>query len=159
MSASLGENNLNQKGRPKSIRLQAGSSKLHGRLVEYFVVVSSVPQNDPSDTVVILNSKNGNGKDSDGNENNGSEQIEIPIEEEIEKQLNFEASITSRYPIKDHEKNPLLHESVVSFCHSSEEIKLQREFSMPKVCVRVHGACVCTLCVCLVYVYRTTVLS
>eukprot|EP00551_Chaetoceros_affinis_P007768 CAMPEP_0203671310 /NCGR_PEP_ID=MMETSP0090-20130426/7133_1 /ASSEMBLY_ACC=CAM_ASM_001088 /TAXON_ID=426623 /ORGANISM="Chaetoceros affinis, Strain CCMP159" /LENGTH=1131 /DNA_ID=CAMNT_0050536351 /DNA_START=81 /DNA_END=3473 /DNA_ORIENTATION=+ len=122
---------LVEKARPKSTRLQA-DSKVHRRLVEYFVVVSSVPQNpqkDPSDIVVVTSTSTGTGASSQWDLDSHS----ALLEKEIERKLSFEAVITSRYPLKDHDKNPLLHESVVSFCHPSEEIKLKHDFTMPKI--------------------------
>ncbi len=88
------------------------------RLVEYFVVVSSVSQN--LDDIIV---KGENDQSTD-------------VTKLVEKALNFEAVITARYPTNDHEKNPLLHESVVSFCHPSDEIVVKDRFELPKVSLK-----------------------
>jgi hypothetical protein len=44
----------------------------------------------------------------------------------------FKPVITARYPLYDHEDNPL-HENVTFFCHPSGAIQLKKEEHMPKV--------------------------
>jgi hypothetical protein len=125
----------------KSVRLHAGA-KAQRRLVEYFVVVSSIPSN--KSNIVVMDDNNS----SDGHSNSGSSSSSSSrssadassntIEKIAQRELNFEAVITSRYPTKDHEKNPLLHEGVISFCHPSEEIELKNASIMPKVCLSAN---------------------
>jgi len=114
---------LNKNKSQRSMRLQ--SDKSHRRLVEYFVVVSSVPhdQADIDDTPVV----------SLPSLYNINEKHDGEFEKAMEQRLNMEPIITARYPIEDHEKNPLLHDSVISFCHPSDEMKLKSEGIMPKV--------------------------
>lgn len=99
----------------KSMWLGRNNSR---RLVEYFVVVSSVSQN--LDDIIVQ----------------GENDQATDITKLVEKSLNFEAVVTARYPTNDHEKNPLLHESVVSFCHPSDEIVVKDRFELPKVSLK-----------------------
>jgi hypothetical protein len=93
------------------------------RLVEYFVVVSSLPRKESSTPM-------------SPNISFQSEFDEIPhnisIEDDIDDELNFEPIITARYPKTDHPGNPL-HQSVACFCHPAGIIKLKSKPSMPKV--------------------------
>ena len=114
------------------------------RLVEYFVVVSSVPRKDvPSDQVA----QGGLPGSPSSSSNNGSysysaEFDEIPQNISIEDiadmdedgSLNFEPVITARYPQQDHPGNPL-HQSVACFCYPGGIIKLKSKPCMPKVSV------------------------
>lgn len=105
-----------EKRRPSSVRLQA--SNAHRRLVEYFVVISSFAQKQTEPIPV---------------EYNDDHQLSKSTLAKISNVLKFQASVTSRYPTKDHEKNPLLHESIISFCHPCEDIELKSEYCLPKV--------------------------
>jgi len=85
------------------------------RLVEYLVVVRSVPRDDDS----------------------GAEKGELNLstsfdDEDVEVLRGFKPLITARYPLFDHEDNPL-HENVTFFCHPSGSIQLKKERHMPKV--------------------------
>ena len=86
------------------------------RLVEYLVVVSSVPR--PSEEV-----------NPNGQEMNLSTSFD---DENVEFIHGFKPEITARYPLYDHEDNPL-HENVTFFCHPSGSIHLKAESHMPKV--------------------------
>lgn len=108
----------------------ASITRYSRRLVEYFIVVSSVPKFSTDTT------------GSDGaastlqNFSYSSQFDDIPqnisIEDDIEDELNFEPVITARYPLKDHPGSPL-HQSVTTFCHPEGEIKLKSKPSLPKV--------------------------
>ena len=114
----------------KTTKLETTSSKDNAmrRLVEYFVVVSSVPKN------------------KEGEEENNTKLQEASSFEEASRTValgeddeeffvddfDFQPVITARYPLEDHAKNPL-HESVTFFCHPSGAIQLRVEQSMPKV--------------------------
>ena len=105
-----------EKRRSSSVRLQA--SNVHRRLVEYFVVISSFAQKQTKPVPA---------------EYNDDHKLTKLTLAKISKVLKFQASVTSRYPTKDHEKNPLLHESIISFCHPCEDIELTTDYCLPKV--------------------------
>lgn len=101
------------------------------RLVEYFVVVSSIPKDVESDKR----------DDQQGSERNVNAtaptdwKVNIAFEKGDEEYVglyNFQPSITARYPTQDHRDNPL-HENVTFFCHPSGGIRLSMEPNMPKV--------------------------
>jgi hypothetical protein len=108
----------------------ASITRYSRRLVEYFIVVSSVPKF----------SKDTAGSDgaasTSQNVSYSSRFDDIPqnisIEDDMEDELNFEPVITARYPLKDHSGSPL-HQSVTTFCHPEGEIKLKSKSSLPKV--------------------------
>lgn len=114
---------IDKKATLKAISSISGYSR---RLVEYFVVVSSVPTK-------IVN-------DSDDfrspNVSYSSQFDDIPqnisIEKDMEHEFDFEPIITARYPLKDHHDSPL-HQSVSTFCHPEGIIKLKSKPSLPKV--------------------------
>jgi hypothetical protein len=86
------------------------------RLVEYCIVVSSVPRNN-KDAV--------NGEwTQDTSQDWGDDDV-------VYDDYDFHPVITARYPLEDHEENPL-HESTTFFCHPAG-IQLRAEPSMPKV--------------------------
>ena len=88
------------------------------RLVEYFVVVSSVPDtpdNAPSqgeDTIEWKPTKS--------------------FEEDEFEGHNYRPKITARFPVRDHADNPL-HDNLMCFCHPTGMIRLRKEPVMPKV--------------------------
>ena len=86
------------------------------RLVEYLVVVSSIPREEDE-------ASNGNGQ-----EMNLSTSFD---DEDVEVLHGFKPEITARYPLHDHEDNPL-HDNVTFFCHPSGSIHLKKESHMPK---------------------------
>lgn len=97
-----------------------GLEKSDGRrLVEYLVVVSSTPQKQE---------ETGQGA-KQGQEWNLSTSFD---DEDVEVLYGFKPQITARYPLHDHEDNPL-HENVTFFCHPSGAIHLKKESHMPKV--------------------------
>lgn len=95
------------------------------RLVEYFVVVSSLPRKDSSVPVSPNISFQSQFDEIPQN-------ISIEDYEHIDDELNFEPIITARYPKTDHHGNPL-HQSVACFCHPAGIIQLKSKPSMPKV--------------------------
>lgn len=95
------------------------------RLVEYFVVVSSLPRKDSSDPVSPNISFQSQFDEIPQN-------ISIEDYEDIDNELNFEPIITARYPKTDHHGNPL-HQSVACFCHPAGIIQLKSKPSMPKI--------------------------
>eukprot|EP00548_Thalassiothrix_antarctica_P003311 CAMPEP_0194133470 /NCGR_PEP_ID=MMETSP0152-20130528/3629_1 /TAXON_ID=1049557 /ORGANISM="Thalassiothrix antarctica, Strain L6-D1" /LENGTH=1277 /DNA_ID=CAMNT_0038828789 /DNA_START=79 /DNA_END=3909 /DNA_ORIENTATION=+ len=112
----------------KVTKLTTTNSKDAGkrRLVEYFVVVSSLPtkKNDDDEQGFIQEAAIFEGS---------REGLTIEDEEDIYiDDFNFKPTITARFPLEDHDKNPL-HESVTFFCHPSGAIQLRTEKSMPKI--------------------------
>ena len=97
----------------KKINLEKGDGR---RLVEYLVVVSSVPR------------ESGDGAEH-GHEMNLATTFD---DEEVEISSDFKPQITARYPLEGHDDNPL-HENVTFFCHPSGSINLKKESHMPKV--------------------------
>lgn len=101
------------------------------RLVEYFVVVSSVEIHHSSDhDKSRKKDKKNNADDMSFSEwktetNNEDEEDELAA-------CQFRPTITARYPIHDHADNPL-HENVTFFCHPSGGICLRTTEYMPKV--------------------------
>ena len=94
------------------------------RLVEYLVVVSSVPQNDDEDPTA-----------SEKKKKKGGDEWHLTTsfdDEDIVVQYSFKPEITARYPLVDHSDNPL-HENVTFFCHPSGAIHLKKEHHLPKV--------------------------
>jgi hypothetical protein len=96
-----------------SIDKQADSGR---RLVEYFVVVSSLEQ-------TLL---------EPASEADVSWKTESYDEEDEFAAYRFKPTITARYPIVDHNDNPL-HDNVTLFCHPTGGIQLRVEPYMPKV--------------------------
>ena len=88
------------------------------RLVEYLVVVSSVPRKPEVE-----------GDAEKGQEWNLGTSFE---DDDVEFLHGFNPQITARYPLHDHEDNPL-HENVTFFCHPSGSIHLKKQNFMPKV--------------------------
>jgi hypothetical protein len=93
------------------------------RLVEYFLVVSSVEREDSdnasSDGVnVSFDQWRTESYDED--------------DESIFSEHKFKPVVTARYPLTDHADNPL-HDNVTFFCHPSGGIQLRLEEYMPKV--------------------------
>jgi hypothetical protein len=114
----------------------------HRRLVEYFVVVSSVPhdnQNSEDHATEVHRSAS-----FDGSRNG----LSFDDDEDIfVDDFNFQPKITARFPFQDHEENPL-HESVTFFCYPSGTIQLRIELTMPKVSSEI----VCPL-YCLIFLH------
>ena len=103
------------------------------RLVEYFVIVSSIPQKIEENET----------QDNPGSERNVNAtaptdwKVNIAFEKGDEEYVglyNMKPAITARYPVQDHRDNPL-HENVTFFCHPSGGIRLCMEPNMPKVSV------------------------
>ena len=92
------------------------------RLVEYLVVVSSLPRG------------NSDKDEKKGEEWNLSTSFD---DEDVEISDGFKPVITARYPLEDHEDNPL-HESMTFFCHPSGSIHLKKDLHMPKVRLLLH---------------------
>ena len=99
-----------------------GLEKSDGRrLVEYLVVVSSIPREED---------ENGSDKSQEMNLSTSFD------DEEVEVLRGFKPKITARYPLNDHEDNPL-HENVTLFCHPSGSMQLKKENHMAKVSLEV----------------------
>lgn len=110
----------------------ASITRYSRRLVEYFIVVSSVPKfstdnsNTGSDVASSRSQNLSYSSEFDDTPQN------ISIEDDIDDELNFDPVITSRYPLKDHPGSPL-HQSVTTFCHPDGVIKLKSKPSLPKI--------------------------
>ena len=132
------------------------------RLVEYFCVVSSVPLNNnnnnnvggglgdssnvgappptvgspkrlknvtkvmPMPQTPNNNERSNSNTSSANNNNNNNTNNKIDGSE-------FQPQITARYPLQDHDDNPLLIDSVTAFCYPSGQIPIKTENTMPKV--------------------------
>mmetsp|Transcript_26779 Transcript_26779/g.37761 ORF Transcript_26779/g.37761 Transcript_26779/m.37761 type:complete len:1407 (+) Transcript_26779:119-4339(+) len=109
------------------------ATKMERRLVEYFVVVSSVARNNDSN-ISTIEEEEEKGANADAavpppsNANNNR----YDDDDEFVDDYDFQPVITARYPLEDHEGNPL-HENVTFFCHPSGGIRLRTEQTMPKV--------------------------
>jgi hypothetical protein len=140
------------------------------RLVEYFVIVSSIEQHS---SAIKTNSNSGSGsgttttsRGGGGANKSSSPQKKEPSngdisfsdwktegsyeqdEEDIFAAYQFKPTITARYPLHDHPDNPL-HDNVIFFCHPSGSIQLRMEEYMPKVRYRRRRCCCCFgVCVC-----------
>jgi hypothetical protein len=95
------------------------------RLVEYLVVCSSLPRDPPQEDSETP---------ANGGEGGGEWNLSTSFDDEDIEVLHhgFKPVITARYPLYDHEDNPL-HENVTFFCHPSGAIQLKKEAFMPKV--------------------------
>lgn len=107
----------------KQSSLKTLNKQSERRLVEYFIVVSSIRREKNEVGGNIL-------KETNPNSNYVTALLASQGENQIEENI-FEPMITARYPIEDHEGNPL-HESVTCFCHPTGSIQVSKA-SMPKV--------------------------
>jgi hypothetical protein len=108
----------------KTAKLQIEKQADGGRrLVEYFVVVSSIQRSEKDDK-----------KDTDVTLSDWKTESATYEDEDLFAEFRFRPSITARYPLLDHADNPL-HENVTFFCHPSGGIQLRAQHFMPKVCV------------------------
>jgi len=104
-------------------------SKTPGRrLVDYFVVVSSLPRKDSAPVAISPNVSFSAQFDNNEIPHN----ISLEEHEDVEEELNFEPVITARYPLEDHRDQPL-HQSVACFCHPAGIIKLKSKACLPKI--------------------------
>jgi hypothetical protein len=99
-------------------------SELGSRLVEYFVVVSSIERK-PGDNIDKDNS-------NDMSFSNWVTENEFFGVQEEFADIKFRPTVTARYPLVDHHDNPL-HENLTFFCHPSGGILVRKEPHMPKV--------------------------
>lgn len=95
------------------------------RLVEYFVVISSVEREEKE-------SENGSGENVNVSFSEWKTESYDEDEESIFSEHKFRPAVTARYPLTDHHDNPL-HENVTFFCHPTGGIQLRLEEMMPKV--------------------------
>lgn len=123
----------------KKTKLQTNSSKDAGkrRLVEYFVVVSSIPQASDDDATSTTIEPEFSGLQEAASFEGSREGLMIEDEEDVYiDDFDFQPKITARFPLEDHDGNQL-HESVTFFCHPSGAIQLRTEKTMPKVCISI----------------------
>jgi hypothetical protein len=133
MSHANDEHEITPGGTRKTAKLtqiekQADSGR---RLVEYFLIVSSVEREAEGAEV---NPDKDNGKPNNPNDLSFSWKTESTSYDEEDEFAGsyFRPDITARYPLHDHQDNPL-HENVTFFCHPSGGIQLRTEQIMPKV--------------------------
>jgi hypothetical protein len=100
-------------------------SELGRRLVEYFVVVSSIERK-PGANIDENNSNDMSFADWRTETDNYCE------DEKEYADTHFRPTVTARYPLYDHHDNPL-HENLTFFCYPSGSIPLRKEEYMPKV--------------------------
>lgn len=112
------KNNINSSIVSKSIK----NKQSDRRLVEYFVVISSteVPSKE--------NQQNANGRKNNRDTGNNPFYSDSFTNDKVK----FQPTITSRYPLEDHDGNPL-HSSISCFCHPTGNIQLMNHEEMPKV--------------------------
>lgn len=110
----------------KSSRIQSIPKKSERRLVEYFVVISSLRRDRHKDTNSVLQKSGGQKTDGSGFEPS----IPEPLGSDIDNV--YEPVVTSRYPLKNHRGNPL-SESVTCFCHPRGIIRPKYQVCLPKV--------------------------
>jgi hypothetical protein len=132
MSHANEEHEITPGGTKKTAKLtqiekQADSGR---RLVEYFVVVSSV-EREAEESEANPTKENTNNNPNDLSFSWKTESTSYDEEDELAGSY-FRPTITARYPLHDHQDNPL-HENVVFFCHPSGGIQLKMEQIMPKV--------------------------
>lgn len=96
--------------------------ELGRRLVEYFVVVSTIER------------KEKNIDKNNSNDLSFSDWKTVSPENRDLESVPFRPTVTSRYPLYDHADNPLA-ENLTFFCHPSGSIHLQQEEPLPKVSV------------------------
>ncbi|GKZ00619.1 hypothetical protein MPSEU_001014000 [Mayamaea pseudoterrestris] len=112
-------------GDKKTTKLNQLNTQIGRRLVEYFVVISSV-ERPPEEAASISKADASNPDNSWRTESTTDED-----EDWISKFL-FRPTITARYPLTDHDDNPL-HENVAFFCHHSGGIQVRTDPLLPKV--------------------------
>ena len=139
----------------KTNSLNSIAKQRERRLVEYFVVVSSVAQNDPENPIQddddesgredgvptkLARVKSEDTESEEEEEEDDDDDVDVDDdsegededEEEFVDDYDFQPVITSRYPQEDHPGNPL-HQSITCFCHPTGSISLRNDPSMPKV--------------------------
>lgn len=105
------------------------------RLVEYFIIVSSIPREVSPRRGSMFFTEDGLGSSVNPVPEEGGDEREeehVAEEEEYFKEKIFDPVISARYPKEDIDSNPL-HESVTSFCFPTGEIRLLSKANMPKV--------------------------
>jgi len=127
---------------PKTKKLQKRMTKGgERRLVEYFVIVSSVPRKQTEKNDIHEGDDAGSAKEERSacagmsSENmHGSQTSGMSFDGEAEfvDDNDFQPVITARYPLQDHDDNPL-QDSVTCFCHPDGSIRLRTKPCMPKV--------------------------
>lgn len=108
-------------------QIDTAHNELGRRLVEYFVVVSSIERK-PGDNIDKNNSNDLSFADWK------TESVDLNNMDAINEyaSVHFRPTVTARYPLHDHHDNPL-HENVTFFCHPSGGIQLRKQPHMPKV--------------------------
>jgi len=111
------------------------------RLIEYFVIVSSVEQaHDPHKKKEAAKPSSGDISFQDWKTESSFDQDE----EDVYAKYQFKPTVTARYPLHDHPDNPL-HDNVIFFCHPSGRIQLRTEEYMPKVRYTILNIIMCHL--------------
>jgi len=144
----------------KTLQIEKPNDGGYRRLVEYFVVISSVawsPNNGAQQQKQQQSSDKGGSGGGGGNDTDSSFsewKVEASNEDDDDDEdefagHRFRPTITARYPAHDHHDNPL-HDNVIFFCHPSGRIVLRTQEVMPKVHYfvatggtgrRVYGTC------------------
>lgn len=114
-------------GKAKKITIEK-QADIGRRLVEYFVVVSSVERKPDGDD----KKKKPQQPSADPNLNWKTESVSQQDDVDEFSDYFFLPTITARYPLHDHHDNPL-HDNVTFFCHPTGAIHLRSEEYMPKV--------------------------
>jgi len=109
------------------------------RLIEYFVIISSVEQEHDPNKKEASKQKGGGGGDiafQDWKTESSFDHQTDDDEEDVFAKYQFHPTLTARYPLHDHPDNPL-HDNITFFCHPSGRIALRTEAYMPKVCLLI----------------------
>jgi hypothetical protein len=135
------------------------------RLVEYFLVISTLEKNSKKKTKANggnapnknkNNHNTGNGDmtfsdwrtessgmiPTDGNNNSNSNNN---LHDFYNQHIALQPKITARYPLIDHYDHPLQDENVIFFCHPSGSISLRTQPYMPKVPLSLCTCCLLLL--------------
>jgi len=108
-------------------------SKQHERrLIEYFVIISSIPCKKEKKSMKKSLNISKVMDDYDGLNLSTKEETNQARLKEYLDDVDFLSRVTGRYPLEDHPENPL-HDSISSFCHPMGSIKPSFESSMPKI--------------------------
>ena len=126
------------------------------RLVEYFLIISSIEKNHKKKNKTNATSKNGGNQNNNGdmtfsdwrtessgmistddndtrNSRNNDNNNNSNIHDYYNNNISLQPKITARYPLIDHYDHPLQDENVIFFCHPSGSISVRTQPHMPKV--------------------------
>lgn len=118
----------------------SGGGQSQRRLVEYFLIVKPIERDRSAvdDHSYVSSSSGGAAAEAkrpsySNDDHYGDFRNSTVLDAYLQRQdVVYQPVITGRYPLRDHEDNPL-QESVVSFCHPTGNIVPRKGAMMPKV--------------------------